>query len=265
MQHLEPVQKILKDTKQAAKTMSSEEARFLVDQYYITQEDRKRGVNQVRSMGDEPHETIAHFAEQARIVENQIKVSLDLYSESQPIGEWMRSVKGIGPVIAAGLIAHIDIEKAPTVGHIWRYAGLDPTSKWEKGQKRPWNASLKVLCWKVGQSFVKVSGGENPGFYGGIYRKRKAYEVAKNSAGDYADQAAAKLEKFKIGKTTDAYKAYSIGQLPPAHIDQRSQRYATKLFLSHMHGKWYEIHHGKPAPNPYPIDHLGHVHLIEAA
>src|SRR5581483_161544 len=25
---------------------------------------------------------------------------------------------------------HIDIEKAPTAGHIWRFAGLDPTLRW---------------------------------------------------------------------------------------------------------------------------------------
>ena len=263
MNHLEPVAKILKDTKLAAITLSADEARFLVDQYYIIQEDRKRSANQVRSMGEEPHETLAFFFKQSKTVEAQIKTSLDIYSEAQPIGKWMRSVKGIGPVIAAGLIAHIDIEKAPTVGHIWRFAGLDPTNKWNKGEKRPWNAALKTLCWKIGQSFVKVSG-ENPGFYGSIYRERKAYELAKNSAGDYAEQAAAKLENFKIGKTTDAYKAYSIGQLPPAHIDQRAQRYATKLFLSHMHGKWFELHHGRPAPFPYPIDHMGHVHMIAA-
>ena len=38
--------------------------------------------------------------------------------------------RGIGPVIAAGLLANIDIKQAPTVGHIWRFAGLDPTNKW---------------------------------------------------------------------------------------------------------------------------------------
>jgi hypothetical protein len=44
------------------------------------------------------------------------------------------------------LLARIDIVKAPTAGHIWRYAGLDPTVRWNKGEKRPWNAGLKVLC-----------------------------------------------------------------------------------------------------------------------
>lgn len=56
------------------------------------------------------------------------------------------SIHGIGPVISAGLLAHIDIHRAVTVGHIWRFAGLDPSVKWLKKTKRPWNAGLKVLC-----------------------------------------------------------------------------------------------------------------------
>jgi len=63
-------------------------------------------------------------------MENQIKRSLDKFTDHHPVGKWMKSIHGIGPVIAAGMLAHIDIEKAPTAGHIWRYAGLDPTVVW---------------------------------------------------------------------------------------------------------------------------------------
>ena len=72
------------------------------------------------------------------------------------IGPWAMATIGVGPVICAGVIARIDIHRAPTVGHIWRFAGLDPTQKWEKGKKRPWNTDLKRICWLLGESFVKV-------------------------------------------------------------------------------------------------------------
>lgn len=260
---LDPINKLTKDIKQAATKLSATEVRYLVDSYYQMQENRKRSDNQLRSLTEskEPHMVMAWLSENNRGLENQIKRALDAFSASQEIGQWARKVKGIGPVIAAGLIAHIDINKAPTVGHIWRYAGLDPTSKWGKGQKRPWNASLKTLCWKIGQSFVKVSGYDDA-FYGKIYLKRKEYEQAKNEAGDYADQAAWKLENFKIGKTTDAYKSYIVGKLPPGHIQTRVTRYATKLFLAHLHEEWFQIEFGKPAPLPYPISILGHAHKI---
>ena len=87
-------------------------------------------------------------------MEGQIKRALEKYVDNHPVGSWLTSIHGIGPVIAAGLLAHIDIARAPTVGHIWRFAGLDPTTKWEKKTRRPWNAALKVLTWKAGESFV---------------------------------------------------------------------------------------------------------------
>lgn len=263
MNNLDPIVRLSKDIKQAAIVLSKDEARFLVDAYYMMQEDRKRGNNQVRALNEsgEPNSVLTWVAEQSSTLEKQIARALDAYSASQPIGIWARSIVGIGPVISAGLMAHIDIEKAPTVGHIWRFAGLDPTSKWGKGQKRPWNAGLKTLCWKIGESFVKVS--NNPDDkYGKIYAERKLYEQARNERGELAAQAADVLETKKIGKTTDAYKAYSVGKLPPAHIHARAKRYAVKLFLAHYHAEAYRLHHGSEPPLPYPIAHLGHAHLI---
>ena len=99
-------------------------------------------------------------------------------------------------MIAAGLEAHIDITRAPTVGHIWRYAGLDPTCEWRKGEKRPWNASLKTLCWKIGESFVKVSGKEKS-LYGRLWKERKELEEKRNAAGEFADQAAERVNDFE--------------------------------------------------------------------
>ena len=71
------------------------------------------------------------------------------------------------------------------------------------------------------------------------------------------------LTKKKIGKDTDAYKAYSIGKLPPAHLHARATRYAVKLFLAHLHEVMYVQHHGRKPPLPYAIGILGHAHKIE--
>jgi hypothetical protein len=253
------VEKLSRDLRDAAYTLSDEEARFLVDAYYIVQEDRKRSGNQVRAMEDEPHQLLTWFFEQNRIMEQQVKAALDRYSSSKDVGVWMKSQHGIGPVIAAGLLAHIDITRAPTVGHIWRFAGLDPTSRWEKGQKRPFNAALKTLCWKIGQSFMKFSGDEAC-FYGKLYRQRKEYYVGKNEAGDYREQATALLEKFK--KTTEAYGHLSKGVLPPAQIDARARRWAVKMFLSHLHEVWWEIEHGAKPPGCFAVSILGHAYYI---
>lgn len=261
---LESVNRLTRDLKAAATSMTADEARYLVDAYYSMQANRIRAANQVRALAEstEPHATIAWLQDNADLLERNIRTALGAYAAAAVPGRWAQSICGIGPVISAGLLAHIDVTKAPTVGHIWRFAGLDPTVSWDRGQKRPWNASLKTLCWKIGESFVKVSTNDDD-VYGHLYVERKAYEIARNDRGDLAEQAAAKLARFKIGKSTDAYKAYSAGKLPPAHIHARAKRWAVKLFLAHYHAVAYRANFGTEAPKPYILTREGgHAHEI---
>lgn len=292
------------DLRKAAQELGNDEVRHLVDTYYAIQDYRKAANNQVLALkrSDEPHQVISWSRDVMEGIEVTIRKTLDYYTarEATGMGEWARDIMGIGPVLAAGLLAHIDITKAPSVGHIWRFAGLDPTSVWERKTKRPWNAALKVLCWKIGESFVKTSGRED-GFYGKIYLERKQQEWTRNLAGAFADQAQNMLETKNFSRSTDAWAWYS-GQfmvapgtlytgevpklhradqaadkgasaavpgpgtpmLPPAHIHARARRYAVKLFLSHWWEEAYRRHYGTEPPLPYPIAFLGHVHKIEA-
>ena len=265
MELLTAMEKLNKDIKTASISLSDAECRYLVDLYYSMQEYRKRSANQCRRLettpDGEPHETLRFFSDNFALLERNIKSVLDSYTKSKPIGQWLHSLTGIGPVIAAGLIANIDIKKVQTAGQIQAFCGLDPTKKWEKGKIRPWNASLKCLCWKLGESFVKVSNNEKD-VYGKLYKIRKAYEQEKNENGDYAEQARHKLETVKIGKDTDAYKYYSEGKLPPAHINERSKRWAVKYFLSHYFEVAYILEHNKLPPRPYAIDILKHAHYV---
>jgi len=256
--------KLDKDLLDASSRLSSDEARFLVDTYYQIQDSRIRAAAQVRSLAgtNEPSSLLEWVGEVNEDLEHNIKRSLNRYAKADPVGQWSMGICGIGPVIAAGLLAHIDITKAPTVGHIWRYAGQDPTCKWGKGQKRPWNASLKTLCWKIGESFVKVKSRDKD-IYGQYYEQRKVLETANNSVLMYKSQADEGAKR--VGKNTEAYKHYSVGKLPPGHIHARAKRYAVKLFLAHWHETAYREHYKTDPPLPYPIAHMGHVHHIKAA
>lgn len=260
----EPLERVRRDIRQAAALLSLQEVRYLVDSYYEVQQYRIASANQTRALdaSEEPISLLSWTGGAFVRIEEEIRKGLDVFSLKEPsgVGAWARSIVGIGPVLAAGLLAHIDIERAPTVGHIWSFAGLNPTAIWEKGQKRPWNARLKVICWKIGESFVKVSGNSRD-VYGQLYKSRKEYEIRRNEAGELADQAASMLERKRIGKDTDAYKNYSIGKLPPAHIHARAQRFAVKQFLADYHHVSYELKYGTLPPFPYPLAHLGHTHL----
>lgn len=303
-----------KDLRDATATLDVRQARYLVDTYYMMQEHRIALAGQRRSMvaDEEPHEAVQFFLRQMATVEKQVASVLDAWTATQQLGLWARGQKGIGPVLAAGLLAHIDVAKAPTAGHVWNFAGLNPDVTWGKGEKRPWNADLKVICWKIGQSFMKVSGRDDA-FYGQLYKQRKQYEINRNEQvreipfsvvqtanpdvtmgslkvvqGDSpqvvvtidgqastaycigerwfvdgnARSAHQALARKKIGKTTIAYKAYAEGRLPDAQILARSTRWVTKLFLAH----YLEVGRrqlGLEVPQPYPIAHLGHTHIIE--
>ena len=263
MTNLEPIERLSRDLAKAASLLSPSEARYLVDAYYTIQEYRKASGNQILALSKsgEPHEVIQWLGTQMGGLEGQIKRALDKWTDEQDLGRWAKSICGIGPVITAGLLSHIDIGKAPTVGHIWRFAGLDPTLKWNKGEKRPWNASLKTLCWKIGESFVKVSGNAND-FYGKLWLQRKEIEVRKNEAGDFAAQAVAVLLAKKMRKDTEAIKWYTQGKLPPAQIHARAKRWAVKLFLAHYHHVGYWLKFNREPPKPYVISILGHVDMI---
>ena len=317
---LDPSKKVEDDRKKAASLMSAVEARYVVDFYYMIQENRKRAANQAETLSEshQPNNLISWLLDSSAATETQIKNYLDVYSDKHIEGRWAKSITGIGPVIAAGLLAHIDITQAPTVGHIWRFAGLDPTDTWlgrelaeqlvkdvagtarvltdghlaelalrrgddlqvfleaakdSEGRitrasviramaRRPWNASLKTLCWKIGESFVKFSNLPDC-LYGKLYQQRKALEEERNEKGLFKAQAEQKLARVKIGKDTIAYQHYSKGRLPPAHIHSRAKRWATKIFLAHYHHVVYEVHYQKPPPKPYVLEHVpGHHHAI---
>lgn len=262
--NLEAVQKLSRDLRAAATTLGVREARYFVNTYYDLQDYRIASANQQRKLleGKDPSEFMGWLNQNLEVLENQIKAMLDKWSGAQPMGIWARNICGIGPVISSGLLANIDITKAPTVGHIWRFAGLDPTSKWDKGEKRPWNASLKRLCWLMGESFVKVSGNSKD-IYGKLYLERKAYEHNRNDTGQLADQAKARLvtdsgRKRKLDP--GLVKLLESGKLPDAALHERSKRWAVKLFLAHWFEEAYRLHHGTGPPKPYPIAILGHAH-----
>lgn len=255
--------KLAKDLKEAASTLTTQEVRFLVDTYYNYQNNRIRAANQVRAMAvsGEPHLVIDWLNKQNRGLEASIKGALDIYTRSKPLGRWSTSITGIGPIISAGLMSHIDFKIANTAGKIFSFAGIAPGQEWKKGEKRPWNASLKVLTFKAGDCFVKFHNHKND-HYGKYYVLRKAEEAAKNLKGEYAGQAAEILSKKTFRKDTKAKEAYEAGKLPDGHIHARARRYATKIFLSHFHtvGFWLEHHVAPPAP--YPIAHMGHLDYI---
>lgn len=124
--------KLSADMKAAAARLRPNEARFLVDSYYQRQDARIAAANQGRSLKDqgEPSSLVDWISDVEDALETRIKQVLEIWSDAHPAGRWMKSNVGVGPCLAAGFLAYIDIRKAVHVSAIWRLAGLDPTRPW---------------------------------------------------------------------------------------------------------------------------------------
>lgn len=239
--------------------LDREEAKFLVMMYYAQQEDRIRNYARAAKYDNSP--TVILMARSAELFEEETKKALKRFAESHPIGRWMMSIDGIGPVMAAGLLSFIDIKRCDVAGAIYSFAGLLPNSRPKKGEKIKYNPDLKKLCYLIGESFVKVSGKETS-LYGRLYKEKKLYYTRKNENGDYSQQAADTLAKFNYGKETEAYKSLEKGRLPLAQIHARAKQYAVRIFISHLHETWYRFEMKKEPAKPYAIAILNHKDYI---
>jgi len=124
--------KLRKDIQQSAAGLTRRHARWVVDMYYCLQDERIRAAGQKRASaeGGEPYRLVEWIFTSMRQFESGLKSALGEFAKAYAVGRWLQAQYGIGPVISAGLLSHFDIAKAPTVGHMWRFAGLDPTCKW---------------------------------------------------------------------------------------------------------------------------------------
>lgn len=251
--------------KAATGTLTAQEIRYIVSTYYTVQDYRITASNQARALSkdDKPVALLEWIYDSISTLEKEIQKWMLAYAANRPTGQWALSICGIGPVIAAGMLANLDVERSTNISKWWAFAGFDPTKTWERGQKRPWNANLKVLGYKAGESFVKVQNNPND-FYGKHFVQFKQRYTLKNETGGFAERSAEILSKRKFNQDTDAFKAYSQGKLPPAHIHAMARRLTIKLFMSHMWQIAYEEKFSTNPPPPWILSPMGgHTDVIK--
>ena len=321
--------RLSKDIKSELKTIESiskAEIKTLVNLYYQVQAFRKASREQIRSIEQGrsgSNKTDGNIAildwanKNMAVIEKGIVDSLELIALSSKVGQWLYSIIGIGPVLAAGLMSYFDISKAKYATAFHSYGGLNDNNrpwlgkekstniinnildgsktitndhvikiaaatqwkyeylvnnaydqakdKWSKADlikacaKVPYNRDLKTLLWKVGDQFHWNINNPNS-LYGTLMSQRLTQETIKNNNGEFADQAAEKLKNFNISKSTTAYKAYSQGKLPDAHLIARAARWTEKIFVSHLFEEMYRVEYDKVPPRFYALAQLGDEH-----
>ncbi len=251
---MDPIAQALVDDLTEDAELGREHAYQLVRFYLHVQKLRIAANNRAKALerSGRPNRTPVAVAERLFALERSIAQALGNWARSHPAGQWMLRQHGVGPVLAAALLAQLLRGPVPErVSSWWAYAGLAPDRVHERGRPRTWNATLKMFCYRLADSFVRFH--DDPKcYYGQVYAQRKALERERNERGEYQLLAKKALETRDI-RDSETRDWYEKGMLPPGRIELRARRYAVKLFLAHLHHVCYEAAYGKPPPDPYPI------------
>lgn len=120
-------------------------------------------------------ELVERYFNDFQRIEDNLNRDIAAMVAEEPFYPIVTSIKGIGPGLAAKLVAAIDIERAPTVSSLWRYAGYgvrvsddgspDKADRKVKGEKLRYNQRLRRDCFLVGASFLKCQSPYSPLYY----------------------------------------------------------------------------------------------------
>lgn len=265
--------------------LSVGEVRHLMD--IFTQTQKRRVALQLYANAKGPTPVVLDMIERLQSLEKVAVRYANRALRGDPTYEWLRGIKGVGPTLAALVMAYVHPSKFPSPAAMWAYLGLSPNKGRDTGD---WNYDRrgKTIAFKLAISQIMVEGDYRP-----WYDKRKAYEWEKNFRGENAKVALARAKEY--GKDTEAYlwasgaldpakvrefladpKPFTPGRLgglmaepgkgvpmiPPAHVEARARRWLAKLMLDHL----WQVHYYYTTGQvwvPYVIAHKGHVDRID--
>ena len=99
---MEILDRLNKDLKTAATTLTQNEVRLLVDLYYQVQDLRIATANIVRSQPGEPNALSNWIFQNFKIIERDIAAAMGVFAAHYKVGQWLQFIYGIGPIISAG-------------------------------------------------------------------------------------------------------------------------------------------------------------------
>lgn len=190
-----------------AKTALSEE-----DQEETEEGDRKP---QPRVVDPETVEILTKYYEVFRTMELELDKDIKRSVENEEIFQYMKPIKGLGPLLSAKLISMIDIKRPNTVSALWRYAGLGVVKdengvghaeRRVKGEPLHYNMKLKSTMFLVVSSFLKSN---------------SPYRVVYD-------------------RTKERYKQIRP-DWPLMRIHRTAMRKTAQVFLSHLYEVWRKL------------------------
>lgn len=154
------------------------ELKALVEMYYDIQKFRQAGQNRDNpAMKAERLElAVAKLKNLEGYLVNEMVAVLPEY----PISDWLLGLRGVGPMMAAALIAS-DLDPAiDKPSSWWRFAGVGvvdgKNQRKRRGEKRSYNGFLRRTLYVLMGQFLKAHQPEHgrPSFYADLYYRFKA-------------------------------------------------------------------------------------------
>ena len=161
-----------------------------------------------------------------------------------PIYSWLKNIRGISHLLSSQLIAYIDIKKFNQVSSLWHYCGMHVNNgiapKRMKGSKIDWNPQMRMICYKISDSFIK----QRTPKYRDIYDKEKEKQIKLLDKTRSLKKTIKTLSKSKRKEETKSSKEPIVILSPPksrGHADMRARRKAVKEFLKDFYLAWKKL------------------------
>lgn len=188
-----------------------------------------------------------------------------------PIYEtYLKDQVGIGPALAAVLLAYFDPHKADHISDFWAYAGLDVARDGRGRSRRAEHLIDRPYKNKEGQEATRKSVTYNPwlkarllGVMAGSFLRVKDspwrihYDNYKHRIITDPARRKTTLAEYKKLHKEDPSAARDVW--PPLRVHRAAMRYMVKMFLADLWLNWRKIE-GLPVTPTYHEAKLGHVH-----
>ena len=212
---------------------------------------------------------LKHYKDLAESEERLKKQITDLVKDEHIYKYYLKHIKGIGPILAANLIALIEVERFKNVSKLWAYAGLSAehyVNICEKGHKSI-TSSQRMFC-PVKMANEKTGKFETCGakivkseYVRAPMKRQSGYVLLINKKLKVAmwkvAQAFIKTDgNYRI--LLNEYKEQYIKNenMTKLHALNMSMRRVEKLFLSNLWSVWRHML-GLEVPKPYVVEKLG--------
>jgi len=132
VRRIKKLDRIGEDVRVAALDMTIPEARYVFKDYMNLQKYQQSTKAHVRQLEKEstPNTTMKFIANNTTYIRKyQFSEIFDIWTDKFPEARWVKSINGLGPAVAAGLICYCDFDKAHNSSSFWQWAGLTPKSR----------------------------------------------------------------------------------------------------------------------------------------